>query len=78
MIVCANCASAQCLQITRSKVTFEDSSSLSELHEEYHCTLCDSTGTYVFDGESEHIDGEISQHISKPWPGQFTGGWASS
>ena len=61
MIICSNCESAQFLQITRSRVYFDDGESVDEIEEDYECQLCGSTGKYRFEdgGGYEAVTGEI-------------------
>jgi len=40
MITCTNCETAQFLQITQSRVYFEDGEMINEISETYECTLC--------------------------------------
>ncbi len=48
MIECTNCETAQFLQITQSRVYFEDGELIQEITEQYECTLCGSTGRYTY------------------------------
>ncbi|MFC4245501.1 hypothetical protein ACFOZ7_00535 [Natribaculum luteum] len=48
MIECTNCETAQFLQITQSRVYFEDGEMINEISETYECTLCGGTGTYTY------------------------------
>ena len=72
MIECANCETGQFLQITQSRVYFEDGEEVSETSEEYECTLCGATGGYEKDeGEEPSVTGDmqvIEGRESILWP----------
>ena len=68
MIECTNCETAQFLQITQSRVYFEDGELINEITETYQCTHCDSTGTLT-DTESKDepvIDGDVQITTERP------------
>lgn len=67
MIECANCETAQFLQITRSRVYFEDGEMINEITERYECTLCESTGMYTYTGEEEErVSGDVEVTTERP------------
>lgn len=73
MIECANCETAQFLQITRSRVYFEGEELLREIDERYECTLCGATGSYTYTGDGDHdpdvgatITGEVTLTQEQP------------
>ncbi len=68
MIECTNCETAQFLQITQSRVYFEDGELINEIMERYQCTLCDSTGQYSDGGETTEpaVDGDIRLTAERP------------
>ena len=68
MIECDNCETAQFLQITQSRVYFEDGEMINEITERYECTLCGSTGTYSFSGDEEEtaVDGGVTLTTDRP------------
>ncbi|MFC7215025.1 hypothetical protein ACFQMM_19865 [Saliphagus sp. GCM10025308] len=68
MIECTNCETAQFLQITQSRVFFEDGELINEIMETYQCTLCDSTGQYTYseDAEDPIVDGSIQVTGERP------------
>ncbi len=61
MIECTNCETAQFLQITQSRVYFEDGELIQEITEQYECTLCESTGMYTYteDEAETTVTGDI-------------------
>ncbi|ELY79896.1 hypothetical protein [Natrinema pallidum] len=68
MITCTNCETAQFLQITQSRVYFEDGEMINEISETYECTLCGATGKYVYDDDSdeETVSGEVEHTTERP------------
>jgi len=67
MIECTNCKTAQFLQITRSRVYFEDGEVINEISERYECTLCNATGTYARkDGDDVTVTGEVTVTTERP------------
>ncbi|MCU4750722.1 hypothetical protein OB919_01800 [Halobacteria archaeon AArc-curdl1] len=68
MIECSNCETAQFLQITQSRVYFADGELINEIMETYQCTLCDSTGKYIYSNGSEkpRVDGDIEVTTERP------------
>ena len=67
MIECKNCESPHYLQITQSRLRFEDEASPpTEVYEAYECTICGATGE--FEGHADADDPEITGDI------RFTGG----
>ncbi|MFB1066608.1 hypothetical protein CP556_18315 [Natrinema sp. CBA1119] len=68
MITCTNCETAQFLQITQSRVYFEDGEMINEISETYECTLCGATGQYVYDDDSEEetVTGEVEHTTERP------------
>lgn len=69
MIECKNCGTAQFLQITRSRVYFEDGEVINELSETYECTLCEGTGTYNYaegDESSATVSGDVQVTKKRP------------
>ncbi|MDS0474875.1 hypothetical protein [Natrinema sp. 1APR25-10V2] len=68
MITCTNCETAQFLQITQSRVYFEDGEMINEISETYECTLCGSTGKYMYDDDSdeETVTGEVEHTTERP------------
>lgn len=68
MITCTNCETAQFLQITQSRVYFEDGEMINEISETYECTLCGATGRYVYDEDSEEetVTGEVEHTTERP------------
>ncbi len=67
MIQCANCESAQTLQITQSRVRFEDGE-ITEISEVYCCTLCGAEGSYIYDKakKTEMVRGDVEQTDEEP------------
>ncbi len=57
MIICSNCETAQFLQITQSRVYFENDEP-SEITEKYECTLCEATGKYEY-SKHDHEDDDV-------------------
>ncbi|WP_290814046.1 hypothetical protein [Halovivax sp.] len=67
MIECTNCETAQFLQITKSRVYFEDGEMINEITERYECTLCEGTGTYALTEEDEvEVSGEVQVTTERP------------
>ncbi|WP_254530679.1 hypothetical protein [Natrinema gelatinilyticum] len=68
MITCTNCETAQFLQITQSRVYFEDGEMINEISETYECTLCGATGRYVYDDDcnEETITGDVEHTTERP------------
>ena len=66
MITCTNCETPQFLQITRSRVYFEDGTLINELSEHYECTLCGGTGRYVYTDEDDDVDGDVKMTTERP------------
>ena len=67
MIECTNCETAQFLQITKSRVYFEDGEMINEITERYECTLCEGTGTYVLNDEDDvEVTGEVEVTTERP------------
>ncbi|OIB59245.1 hypothetical protein [Natrialba sp. SSL1] len=68
MITCTNCETPQFLQITQSRVYFEDGEVINELSESYECTLCGSTGQYVYDEDrdEETVSGDVELTTERP------------
>ncbi|WP_408958183.1 hypothetical protein [Natrinema sp. 74] len=68
MITCTNCETAQFLQITQSRVYFEDGEMINEISETYECTLCGATGKYIYDDDSdeETVTGEVEHTTERP------------
>lgn len=67
MIVCSNCETCQFLQITKSRIFFEDGELVYEIEEEYECTLCDGTGTYTWtEDDGETVTGDVEQEEVDP------------
>ncbi|WP_255193955.1 hypothetical protein [Natronobeatus ordinarius] len=68
MIECTNCETPQFLQITRSRVYFEDGEMINEITETYECTLCGGTGTYTFHGDDDEtsVTGDIEVTRERP------------
>ncbi|WP_254764554.1 hypothetical protein [Natrinema marinum] len=68
MITCTNCETAQFLQITQSRVYFEDGEMINEISETYECTLCGATGKYIYDDDSdeESVTGEVEHTTERP------------
>ncbi|MFC4988627.1 hypothetical protein [Saliphagus infecundisoli] len=64
MIECANCETAQFLQITRSRVYFEADELLREIDERYECTLCGATGSYTYTGTDNEVDPDASATVA--------------
>lgn len=69
MIICSQCDSAQTLQITQSRVYFEDGE-VEELEEAFTCTLCNSEGelkVWTEEGvRRTSIEGEIEETEDRP------------
>ena len=67
MIECANCETAQFLQITQSRVYFEDGEMINEITERYECTLCEGTGMYTFtEADDERVSGDVEITTERP------------
>ena len=68
MITCANCGTAQFLQITRSRVYFADGEEMNEITERYECTLCEGVGTYTYDDDDDRtrVTGDVELTTEKP------------
>ena len=67
MIECDNCKTAQFLQITQSRVYFEDGEMINEITEKYECTLCDGTGMYSYtDDDDTAVSGDITLTKERP------------
>lgn len=68
MLQCDNCETAQFLQISKSRIYFEDEDRVSEISEEYECTLCGGEGAYVYDDERDEkeVTGDISRTAERP------------
>ncbi|MFP8955883.1 hypothetical protein ACLI4Y_04080 [Natrialbaceae archaeon A-CW3] len=68
MIECTNCDTAQFLQITQSRVYFEDGELINEIMETYECTLCESTGRYTYseNGADPIVDGDVTVTSERP------------
>lgn len=67
MIECTNCETAQFLQITQSRVYFEDGEMINEITERYECTLCESTGMYSYsDGDEDSVSGDVEVTTERP------------
>lgn len=66
MIECTNCETAQFLQITQSRVYFEDGEMINEITERYECTLCSSTGTYSYSDDEERVSGDVEVTTERP------------
>ena len=66
MIECTNCETAQFLQITQSRVYFEDGEMLNEITEKYECTLCEGTGQYVYSQDEADVRGDITVTTERP------------
>lgn len=69
MIECDNCATAQFLQITQSRVYFEDGEMINEITEKYECTLCDGTGMYTYTDEEKDeaaVSGDVTLTKERP------------
>ncbi len=68
MIECANCETAQFLQITKSRVYFERGELINEITERYECTLCGGVGIYTYDddGGEETVRGDVDVTKERP------------
>ncbi|MFC6717227.1 hypothetical protein ACFQGT_05955 [Natrialbaceae archaeon GCM10025810] len=68
MITCSNCETAQFLQITQSRVYFEDGEMINEISEQYECTLCGGTGQYVYDEDRDKatVTGDVELTTERP------------
>lgn len=67
MIECENCRTPQFLQITQSRIYFEDGELVNEITERYECTLCEGTGMYSFrDGAENQVSGEVTLTTERP------------
>jgi len=68
MITCTNCETAQFLQITQSRVYFEDGKMINEISETYECTLCGATGQYIYDDDRDEgtISGDVEHTTERP------------
>ena len=68
MIECTNCETAQFLQITKSRVYFEDGEMINEISERYECTLCGGTGTYTYseDDDRTAVNGDVEVTKERP------------
>lgn len=68
MIECQNCETAQFLQITQSRVYFEEGELINEISEKYECTLCGGTGMYTYteDGEQTTVTGDVELTKERP------------
>ncbi len=68
MIECTNCETAQFLQITKSRVYFQDGEMIREISERYECTLCDGTGTYTYteDEDGASVSGDVQVTKERP------------
>ena len=68
MITCANCDTPQFLQITQSRVYFEDGEMINEISETYECTLCGSSGQYAYDDDrdEETVTGDVTLTKERP------------
>lgn len=63
MIECTNCKTAQFLQITRSRVYFEDGELINEITELYECTLCEGTGSYTYSEDESNPKTEVTGDV---------------
>ena len=68
MIECKNCETAQFLQITQSRVYFEDGEMINEITEKYECTLCEGEGQYIYeqDGDRATVTGDVEVTQERP------------
>ncbi|AHF99896.1 hypothetical protein HALLA_14955 [Halostagnicola larsenii XH-48] len=68
MITCTNCETAQFLQITQSRVYFEDGEMINEITEHYECTLCEATGQYIYDEDHDEasVTGDVELTRERP------------
>lgn len=66
MIECTNCGTPQFLQITQSRVYFEEGEMINELTERYECTLCEGTGMYSYADDEETISGDVEVTTERP------------
>ncbi|WP_265111925.1 hypothetical protein [Halosolutus halophilus] len=68
MITCTNCETPQFLQITQSRVYFEDGEMINEISETYECTLCEGTGQYVYDDDRDEatVSGDVELTTERP------------
>ncbi|WP_255167821.1 hypothetical protein [Natrononativus amylolyticus] len=68
MIECTNCETAQFLQITQSRVYFEDGEMINEITEQYECTLCSGEGRYTYSegGERTSVTGDVQVTKERP------------
>ena len=70
MIVCSNCETAQFLQITASRVRFQNGRALNEVTESYECTMCGATGRLDMWEEDNTrrttVTGDIEETDDKP------------
>lgn len=68
MITCTNCETAQFLQITQSRVYFEDGEMINEITEKYQCTLCGGTGMYTYTENEEQtsVSGDVEVTKERP------------
>ncbi|THE63679.1 hypothetical protein D8Y22_17865 [Salinadaptatus halalkaliphilus] len=68
MITCTNCETPQFLQITQSRIYFEDGEMINEITESYECTLCGATGQYSYDDDhdEETVSGGVSLTKERP------------
>ncbi len=65
MIVCTQCETAYCLQITESAIRFE-SGSVTQIDEKYHCTECDVEGRYWYLEGEECVNGRVEIVDERP------------
>ncbi|MDZ7730191.1 MAG: hypothetical protein U5K37_03420 [Natrialbaceae archaeon] len=68
MITCSNCGTPQFLQITKSRIYFEDGSMLHEISEQYQCTLCNGVGRYTYDEARDNtvVTGDVELTTARP------------
>ena len=64
MIECTNCETAQFLQITQSRVYFEDGEMINEITEKYECTLCSGTGMYTYSDDLAESEAQVSWDVT--------------
>ncbi|WP_207587692.1 hypothetical protein [Halomontanus rarus] len=68
MIECTKCETPQFLQITQSRVYFEDGEMINEISETYECTLCGGTGMYTYteDEDGTAVSGDVQLTKERP------------
>lgn len=68
MISCSNCGTPQFLQITRSRVYFEDGEEMNEITERYQCTLCKGVGQFTYDEDEDRstVTGDVELTTEAP------------